>query len=120
VVQDRALRLMLLTDKADTTVPVAQQTGYADRLRKAGRPIPQLFVQATDEHHHGVVSYAQLAAGGCVLGRSDEEIARAVSVMAKRNAEYNERRQNETKDKAAIQAAARQPAEGLAAAAGKK
>lgn len=119
VVQDRALRPILLTDKADTTVPVAQQTGYADRLRKAGRPIPQLFVQATDEHHHGVVSYAQLAAGGCVLGRSDEEITRAVSVMVKRNSEYNQRRQNEDKDKAAIQAAARQPAEGLAAA-GKK
>jgi hypothetical protein len=42
VVQDRALRIFVLTDKEDTRVPAAQQTGYANRLRKAGRPIPQL------------------------------------------------------------------------------
>jgi hypothetical protein len=60
-----------------------------------------------------------LVAGGCVLGRSDEEIARAVSVIVKRNAEINERKRRENRDKVAIQTAARQPVEGVAAAAKK-
>jgi hypothetical protein len=55
------------------------------------------------------LTYDQLIMGGCILGKSDEEIARAVSTMVKRNAEYNERRQKEIKAKASIVAAARQP-----------
>jgi hypothetical protein len=112
VAQNRSLRPILVTDKADKTVPVGQQTGYVDRLRKAGRQVPQLFVEApetTDEKHHGVVVYTQLAAAGCVLGRSDEEIARAVGTLVKRNVEYNERRRKEAGAKASILAAARQP-----------
>jgi hypothetical protein len=37
--------------------------------------VPEFFVEATDELHHGVVSYDQLIMGGCILGKSDEEIA---------------------------------------------
>ena len=50
------------------------------------------MVQATDDHHHGVVPYAQLVVAGCILGKSDAEIASAVSTMTKRNAEFNARR----------------------------
>jgi hypothetical protein len=112
VAQNRSLRPILVTDKADKTVPLGQQTGYVDRLRKAGRPVPQLFVEAAetiDEKHHGVVIYTELVTAGCVLGRPDEEIARAVSTLVKRNAEYNERRHKEASAKASILAAARQP-----------
>jgi hypothetical protein len=109
VVRNRSIRPFLVTDKMDKRVPAAQQTGFVDRLRKAGRVVPEFFVEATDELHHGVVSYDQLIMGGCILGKSDEEIARAVSTMVKRNAEYNERRQKEIKAKASIVAAARQP-----------
>jgi hypothetical protein len=113
VAQNRALRPILVTDKADKTVPIGQQTGYVDRLRKAGRQIPELFVEAaevTDDKHHGVTAYTELVTAGCVLGRSDDEIARAVSTLVKRNAEYNERRHKEAGAKASILAAARQPA----------
>jgi pimeloyl-ACP methyl ester carboxylesterase len=125
VAQNRSLRPIVVTDKADKTVPVGQQTGYIDKLRKAGRQVPQLFVEAleaTDNiKHHGVTMYTELVTAGCIRGRTDEEIARAVGTLVKRNAEYNERRRKEISAKASILAAAREPlADPSAATAGKK
>jgi hypothetical protein len=108
LVQFRFMRLFLITDKMDKKVPAAQQTGFIDRLRRAGRKVPQLFVEATDDNRHGVLVYTELAIAGCVLDRSDEEISRAVSTIVRRNAEYNERRRKEINAKASIVAAARQ------------
>src|SRR5262249_16492757 len=111
VVQNRALRVMLVTDPADKFVPFAQQAGFVDKMRQAGRPVPEFMVQATDDGHHGVVFYSQLVVAGCILGRSDAEIGSAVSTMVKRNAEYNARRQREIAAKPSIAATlARQPA----------
>jgi hypothetical protein len=107
--QNRSMRLFLVTDKMDKRVPVALQIGFVDKLRRAGRQVPQFFVEAIDDNHHGVLVYTELAVAGCVLGRPDEEIARALSTMVKRNAEYNERRRKEVNAKASIVAAARQP-----------
>jgi hypothetical protein len=103
--QDRSMRVFLVTDKMDKYTPAVQQTGFSDRLRRAGRQIPQFFVEATDDTHHNVFSYTELVIAGCVLGRSDEEIARALGTIAKRNAEYNERRRKEIEAKASIVAA---------------
>jgi hypothetical protein len=83
--------------------------------------VPQFFVEATDDDHHGVQLYTELVAGGCVLGKSDEDIARAIGTIVKRNAEYNELRRKEANAKASILAAARLPAsDASVAAAGKK
>lgn len=117
--QNRSMRLFLVTDKMDKRVPVAQQTGFIDRLRRAGRQVPQFFVEAIDDNHHGVLVYTELVIAGCVLGRPDDEIARAVSTIVKRNAEYNERRQKEVNAKAGIVAAARQPVPDSSAAPGR-
>ena len=106
--QNRSMRVLVVTDKMDKRVPAAQQTGFSDKLRRAGRQNSQFFVEATDENHHGVVAYTELVTAGCVLGRSDEEIARAVGTIVKRNVEYNERRRKEIDAKASIVAAARQ------------
>lgn len=114
-----ALRVLVVTDRADKRVPAAQQIGFVDRLRRAGRQVPQLFVEATDDLRHGVGAYTQLAVAGCILNRPDEEIAKAIATLNRRKVDYNQRRQRETKDKATIQAAARQPVEGLATAAKK-
>lgn len=95
IAQNQSLRLMLVTDPADKRVPIAQQAGFVDKMRQAGRPIPEFMVEATDEEHHGVVVYSQLVAAGCVLGKTDAEIARAVSTVVKRSAEYNARRARE-------------------------
>jgi hypothetical protein len=107
--QNRSLRLLLVTDPADKKVPIAQQTGFVDKLRQVGRQVPQFLVEATDDDHHGVVIYSELVAAGCVLGRTDGEIARAVSTIVKRNAEYNAQRRKEASAKPGIAAAARQP-----------
>jgi hypothetical protein len=110
-----------MTDKMDKLVPVVQQTGFVDKLRAAGRRVPQFFIEATDDEHHGAQVYTELVAGGCVLGKSDEEIAIAVGLMVKRNAEYNEMRRKEAKTKDSILAAARRSAgDPAVAAAGKK
>jgi pimeloyl-ACP methyl ester carboxylesterase len=95
IVQNRSVRFFMVTDSADRTVPAKQQTPFAEKMHRAGRDIPQYFVAATDDYHHGVVSYAQLVAGGCVLGKSDADIATAVSTMVKRNAAFNAQRRKE-------------------------
>jgi hypothetical protein len=117
--RNRSMRLFLVTDRMDKRVPVAQQTGFVDRLRRAGRQVPQFFVEATDDYHHGVLVYTELVMAGCILDRPDDQIARAVSTIVKRNAESNERRRKEVTAKASIVAAARQPMPGCGAAPGR-
>jgi hypothetical protein len=95
IAQNQSLRLMLVTDPADKRVPIAQQAGFVDKMRQAGRTIPEFMVEATDEEHHGVVVYSELVAAGCVLGKTDAEIAHAVGTIVKRSAEYNARRARE-------------------------
>jgi len=108
VAQNRSLRVYLVTDKTDKRVPAAQQIGFVDRLRHAGRQVPQYFVEATDDLHHGVFAYTELVTAGCVLDRPEEEVVRALATLGKRNAEINERRRKEAGAKASILAAARQ------------
>jgi hypothetical protein len=107
--QNRSLRILLVTDPADKRVPIAMQAAFADKMRQAGRQVPEFMVEATDAEHHGVVAYSELVAAGCVLGKTDQEIARAVNTIVRRSAEYNERRQKEATAKPGIAAAAARP-----------
>jgi hypothetical protein len=108
LVQNRAERLMVITDPADQQVPPAeQQNPIVARLRQAGRPVPQLLVESTDANHHGVLPYAQLAMAGCVLGRTDQDIARAIDTIKRRNAETNQIERDKAKYRAASGASAR-------------
>jgi pimeloyl-ACP methyl ester carboxylesterase len=91
-----SLRFVMVADKTDEIVAVNQQSGFVAKMRRAGLHIPQFFVAATDDYHHGVVSYTELVAAGCVLGKSDTEIATAVETMDKRAIEFNELRRKET------------------------
>jgi len=90
IAQNRSVRFFMVTDSADRSVPAKQQTPFAEKMHRAGRDIPQYFVTATDDYHHGVVGYTELVTGGCVLGKSDAEIATAVG-----NAAYNGQRRKE-------------------------
>jgi hypothetical protein len=110
IVQNRSLRLFVVTDPADEMVGLKRQTGFVEKIRRAGLHVPQYFVEATDEHHHGVIAYTQLVAAGCILGRSDPEIATAVNTVVKRNAAYNEQRRKETAALAKPATASRRPA----------
>jgi pimeloyl-ACP methyl ester carboxylesterase len=104
--QNRALRMMVISDPNDQQVPTAsQQTPMVQTLRQAGHVVPQLFVEATDPKHHGVLDYGAIAMGGCVLGRSDADIARAIGTLVRRNAETNLRLQDEARAKSAPQTA---------------
>jgi len=95
IARNRSLRFFMVTDQADRTVPARQQASFAEKMHRAGRDIPQYFVAATDDFHHGVVGYTQLVTGGCVLGKSDADIAMAVGIMVKRNAVFNAQRRKE-------------------------
>ena len=95
IAQNRSVRFSMVTDSADRSVPAKQQTPFAEKMHQTGRDIPQYFVAATDDYHHGVVGYTQLVTGGCVLGKSDADIATAVSTMVKRNAAFNAQRRKE-------------------------
>ena len=75
---------MLVTDPADKHVRIAQQAGFVDKMRQAGRAIPEFMVEATDEEHHGVVVYSELVAADCVLGKTVAEIARTVGTVVRR------------------------------------
>jgi hypothetical protein len=114
--QNRSVRLLVVTDRADKKVPAAQQTDFVNKMRKANRQVRQFFVEATDKFHHGVRTYTELITAGCVLGKSDEEIAQAVSTLVRRNAEYNDLMRKELKAKAGILAAGRQSVTGSGAA----
>ena len=95
IAQNGSLRFFIVTDSEDRSVPAKEQTPFAEEMHRAGRDIPQYFVTATDDYHHGVVGYTQLVTGGCALGRSDADIATAVSTMVKRNAAFNAQRRKE-------------------------
>lgn len=116
IAQNRALRILLVTDPTDKNVPLAQQAGFVDKMRQAGRWVPEFMVEAIDKEHHGVVVYAQLVIAGCVLGKTDAEIASAVATITKRSAEYNARRQKEASIQSNIAAAARQGSQDAPAA----
>jgi pimeloyl-ACP methyl ester carboxylesterase len=106
--QNRAERLILITDPADQQVPPAeQQNPIVAKLRQAGRPVSQFLVESTDANHHGVLAYAQLAMAGCVLGKSDPDIARAIDTIKRRNAEINQTARDKAKYRAASGAAGR-------------
>jgi hypothetical protein len=108
IAQNRTLRLMLVTDPADRQVPISLQSGFVDKMRQAGRSVPQFLVESTEEQHHGVLVYSELVAAGCILGKTDAEIAQAVSTLVRRAAEINERRHREADSKPGLAAAAQQ------------
>jgi pimeloyl-ACP methyl ester carboxylesterase len=111
--QNRALRIMVISDPNDQQVPTAaQQTPMVQTLKQAGYTVPHLLVEATDPKRHSVVDYGAVAMGGCVLGRSDTEIALAIGTLGRRNADTNRRLQDEARAKSTPQTASdttRQP-----------
>ncbi len=111
IAQNRAVRLLMITDRADQQVPVSLQTPFAEKMRQAGHFVPQFFVEATDPKHHGVFEYTRLVMAGCLLGKPDADIARAVGTVVRRNVEINnQHKQEEARAKGAIGLMAGDPA----------
>jgi len=82
-VKSSKARILVVTDPDDMVVPAERQTGFVERLRDAGGTVEQLFVQATDEKHHGVTLYAVFAMDGCLHGANDAEIAKKLASYVK-------------------------------------
>ncbi len=111
IARNRAVRLLMITDRADQQVPISLQTPFAEKMRQAGRFVPQFFVEATDPKHHGVFEYTRLAMAGCLLDKADADIARAVGTIVRRNVEINnQHKQEEARAKGAIGLMAGDPA----------
>jgi hypothetical protein len=111
-----SLRPFVITDPMDKKVAINKQTSYVEKMRRQGRQVPQFLVQAIDDDHHGTVEYSRLVAAGCILGRSDEEIARAVETVTRRNADVNERKRREQVAKATMGIATQHPVSTLRSA----
>jgi hypothetical protein len=89
LVQKRWMRIIVVTDPLDKKVAAASQSAFVTQLKQMGGQVEQYFVNSTDEKHHGVSDFANLAMAGCVLGRPSGEIARAIGTMTARNTEWN-------------------------------
>ena len=102
------MRFFFVTDPEDTKATARTQDKFIQLFRQAGGQAEQLVVIATDENRHDVLAYTRLAMAGCVLGKSNADIARAVGTIINRNTEFAERRKEEARAKGA--AAVEQPA----------
>jgi pimeloyl-ACP methyl ester carboxylesterase len=105
--RNRDLRIFVISDPDDEQVPVeTQQRPMVDMLRDEGHSVLYLAVETTDAKHHGALhSYGKVAMGGCVRGKSDDEITRAIDKVVDSKAEFNQRREEAARDKAASEAA---------------
>ncbi|HEY2134432.1 MAG TPA: hypothetical protein VGH49_01005 [Xanthobacteraceae bacterium] len=77
-------RILVVTDPRDKIVPVDHQSTFVSQLRRAGGTAEQLFVEATDESHHGVSLYAVYATAACLRGQTDEEIATGLATFVEK------------------------------------
>jgi hypothetical protein len=81
IAQNRATRIILVTDPSDRKVPERVQTDFVNRLRLAGGRAEQFLVQAMDADRHGVLTYTRTAALGCLRGSSTEEIEKRLALQ---------------------------------------
>lgn len=76
------LRVFVLADPRDQTVPVGSQLVYYDALRKRG--IDATFIElakAAPPNHHSLVDLAETAAGLCAQGSPTEQIISTLRLM---------------------------------------
>ena len=78
------MRIIVVTDPLDKTVAAASQSAFVTQMKQMGGQVEQYFVNSTDEKHHGVSDFANLAVAGCVLGRPSGEILCTIGPAKKR------------------------------------
>jgi pimeloyl-ACP methyl ester carboxylesterase len=75
IVQNSAMRVLVVTDREDKKVSLAHQAVFVEELRRAGGKAEHYFVEAADTNRHGVVAHARLALAGCIRGASEAAIS---------------------------------------------
>ena len=100
--QNRALRMIVISDPDDQQVPTAtKQAPMVDRLREQGYEVLHLSVEANGPKRHGALAYGATAMGGCARGKSDDEITQAIDNHVSRKVAIEQRRQDEARDTSA-------------------
>ena len=75
------LRIFVLSDRGDQTVPFKSQEYYVDELRKQGLAPVHVELNAKAPAHHDLVAFAKPALVLCAQGRTDSEIETALKAM---------------------------------------
>ena len=99
--RNRDLRIIVISDPEDRVVPTdKRQTPMVDMLRDEGHKVLHLAVETTDPKRHGALwSYGRVAMAGCARGKTDDEIMTAIDKVVDRNVEFNQRREEEAREK---------------------
>lgn len=74
IVRQPGLRLLVLSDRRDQTVPYESQEHYVTQLRKAGLPVAHLSLTAVGSMHHDLSVHAKAAMIWCAEGKLDGDI----------------------------------------------
>lgn len=79
------LRIFVLSDRHDQTVPFKSQEYYVDELRKPGFAPVHIELNAKAPAHHDLVAFAKPALVWCAQGKTDSEIETALKAMDRQN-----------------------------------
>ncbi len=84
IAQNRAARILVVTDPQDRTVPLHMQLPFVEALRKAGGQVEHFFVDSGGDaaaDHHFTTPHGALVMRGCILAHSYTEIAADLADM---------------------------------------
>ena len=81
IVNRPGLRIFVLSDRADETVPFKSQEYYVAQLRRRGLAPVHIELTARGDAHHDLAAFASPALAGCARGRTDSEIEAALKSM---------------------------------------
>ncbi len=75
IAQNRAARILVVTDPKDTVVKIGNQVPFVEKLRKAGGQVDQFMVEAADDEHHFTTPHAEVVMTDCLAAASHDAIA---------------------------------------------
>jgi hypothetical protein len=74
IAQNRAARILVVTDPKDTVVKIGNQLPFVEKLRKAGGQVDQFMVEAADDEHHFTTPQAEVVMTDCLAAASHDAI----------------------------------------------
>ncbi len=110
ILQNRTMRVIVVTDPADKTVSPKSQNAFVAQMRRAGGRVEQHFVEATDEKHHGVYLYARRAVSECIRGAGTQEIGKDLAELVAKTVTAANAKKAEKAEQAKTNGPAQQPA----------
>jgi hypothetical protein len=84
VIARNGARILVVDDPRDQTTVWGNDEVFVNKVLHAGGQVELFGVTATDDHHHGVVSYATAALKGCLSGASHDAISTTLAQVQDR------------------------------------